>query len=424
MARSRTLSRSSGFSLVELMVALVFTLIMMAGMAAVFKASLSTLFTSGEAASSGRRNRMSLDQLGNDINTAAMYLTNLTAPPVTDASYPPIYIMPNMPMVQVDGTTNLPGNASSLDPTTSDQLVFYVDEALPFEGNLVTGPTSADSANTLVANGTAPAITDFTYFIDCHTAPYANLVVAGQNFIFKDNFEVGSIQSVSLYNSTTVKVVEADADTAGYTGMSGITGQSNGSGLPSKFTHVTGAGVVFVLPAQIVLYQVKMLQLDMNRPNGIPCLVRDQYNYSDVVNAKSFTGPVATVPEQILTENVQAFKVYMSCNSGQTWAGLGLPSTTTGWTGWSTASTGIRALLDTQLAAAGRAGFTTTEGNEQWFRSIPTLVRCDITTRTAAQRTEYYTENDPNNPGNVANPYKNYLQTLVFMPRHSGLPMD
>jgi competence protein ComGC len=423
MAKPRTRTGASGFSLVEMLVALVFTMVMMAGMATVFKASLSTLYTSGEAISSVLRNRMSLDQLGNDINTAEMYLTNLTAAPVTQTYCPPIFILPNMKVVQVDGSTSTP--ASTLDPSYSDQLAFFADIPLPFEGKVYSGTSSPNSANNLVENNAAPdTATDFTYYVDCLTAPYANSVKPGQNFIFKDNFEVGYIGSVSQYNTTVVKVLEAASGTAG------ITGQSNGSGLPLKFQHVPGAGVVFLQPAQIVLYQVKMLALDPNRPAGVPCLVRDQYNYSDVVAASSsatgpsFTGLNVTVPEQIITENVHSFKAYLSCNSGQGWAGLGFANTVTGWAGWSTGATGIRALLDAQLLSGGRAGFATTEGNEQWFRFIPTLVRCDITTRTAAQRTEYYKANDPNNPNNISNPFKNLTQTLVFMPRESGLPMD
>lgn len=423
MASPRTPARARGFSLVEMMVALVFTMLLMAGMASVFKASLSTFFTSGEVTSSARRNRMSLDTLKNDINTAAMYLVNLNTPPTTNSNFPPIYILPNMPIMQTNGTSTPASAANSLDPTTSDQLVFYADEPLPFEGTLASGPsgtTAPRSANTLVQNGLAPSQSDFTYYVDCQNAAYAKLVQAGQNFIFKDNFDVGYIASAPEISDGTssksrVKLVNSAS------GNAAMTGQGNGSGLPSRFQHVEKSGVVFVLPAQLILYQVKMLQLDMdpNKPNGIPCLVRDQYNYNDVVAANGFVGPTPTVPEQIITENVQGFKVYMSCNAGQSWAGLG--STLAGWSGWSGANTGIRALLDAQLATTGRPGYTTTENTEQWFRSIPTLVRCDVTTRTAASRTEYSKTPTSTTP---AAAYKQMTQSLVFVPRHSGLPMD
>jgi Tfp pilus assembly protein PilW len=434
MASPRTPARTKGFSLVEMLVALVFTMVLMAGMASVFKASLTNFFTSGESVSSGRRNRMSLDTLRNDINNAAMYLVNITTAPPTNASYPPIFILPNQPVLQLDGTTNLPPHPDPLDPTTSDQLAFYLDQPLPFEGTLASGTTQL-SANSLVNNaqnapnnpqaGTTTS-DDLTYYIECHTTPYAGLVQTGQTIIFKDNFESStfSVSSPIPATSSQVTVVESSNGTAS------MTGQPGGSGLPSRFQHSIGAQVVFVRSAQMVLYQVKMLQLDMdpNKPNGIPCLVRDQYNYNDVVAAGGFVGPVPTVPEEIIAENVgfrdshgvnYGFKVYMSCNAGASWAGLGL--TQSGWAGWSTAITGIRALLDAQLSTSGRPGYTTTENTEQWFRSIPTLIRCDITTRTATKRSEYSTTPTSANP---TASYKPFTQSLVFEPRHSGLPMD
>ena len=48
-------SAQRGFSLVELLVALVFTMVLMAGMANVYRASLSSFYTSGESISSVRR---------------------------------------------------------------------------------------------------------------------------------------------------------------------------------------------------------------------------------------------------------------------------------------------------------------------------------------------------------------------------------
>ena len=73
--------RVIGFSLVELLVALVFTMVLMAGMANVYKASLSAFYTSGESISSSRRNRMSVDLLVEDLNRAGMFLTDLSVPP-------------------------------------------------------------------------------------------------------------------------------------------------------------------------------------------------------------------------------------------------------------------------------------------------------------------------------------------------------
>jgi len=67
--------------------------------------------------------------------------------------------------------------------------------------------------------------------------------------------------------------------------------------------------------------------------------------------------------------------------------------------------------------SSGRPDHQTTRASEHWFRSIPTLVRVDVSTRTATQRTEY-----SDTPNTLA--YKDLTQSLVFVPRHSGLTMN
>ena len=112
---------------------------------------------------------------------------------------------------------------------------------------------------------------------------------------------------------------------------------------------------------------------------------------------------------------MQGFKAYLSADSGQTWAGLGkgYSGLANGWTN------GIRADLDTQLATAGRADVKTTQGNDFWFRKSPTLVRLDITTRSATKRQEYSGSTDQ-----TLSAYKLITKTLVTVPRHSGLPIN
>ena len=125
----------TGFSLVELLVAVMFVGILMAGMANVFRSSVSTLATSSEGISSGRRNRMSIDLLYDDLNTAALYITDLTAPPSNvSATNPVFYILANMPIGT--GAPGPPKPDPIDDPQTSDELFFYLDQPLPFEGTL------------------------------------------------------------------------------------------------------------------------------------------------------------------------------------------------------------------------------------------------------------------------------------------------
>src|SRR5574344_1325703 len=123
--RSTSPSRSRGFSLVELLVAVLFTGLLMAGMATVFKASLGTFATSSEMLSSSRRNRMSLDMLYDDLNQAGALPTSLMLYPTVDPTIPPFIIRPNQAYTGTDVTNPL-----------TDELCFYYDEILPFAGTL------------------------------------------------------------------------------------------------------------------------------------------------------------------------------------------------------------------------------------------------------------------------------------------------
>lgn len=390
MAKPASFQCADGFSLVEMLVALVFTGILMAGMAAVFKGSLSTFYTSGEQLSSARRNRMSIDLLGDDLNSAAMYLVDLSVPPAVVTTVPPFFILPNMPIT----------GAGASDPQSSDELYFYMDQPLPFEGSL-SGVAPQQTAAELVMAGTAPTAADNTFSIECaDSTAYANQVKKGQVFIFKDSWETAYINAEPTVTGSTVTVVAGADPNALVTG-------TGSAGLPSKAKHLPGSGIVFIQPAQMVRYRIVLLKLDPLNANGIPCLVRDQGTYDG-------TGFKATLPQQVITENVSGFKVYLSTD-GQNWAGLGLPAATTGFSaGW---DQGIRAQVDAQLLNSGRPSYQTTRASEHWFRSIPTLVRVDVSTRTATQRTEY-----SSTPNTLA--YKDLTQSLVFVPRHSGLTLN
>lgn len=394
MARSRSTKASLGFSLVELMVALVFTMVLMAGMSAVFKASLTTFATTGEKLASLRRNRMALDMVYDDLNNAGMYLTDLSNPPAVSSGNEAFYFLPD--------PTKIPGVTQG-----ADELYFYMDEPLPFEGTL--RATQARTASSLVATGAAidPA-KDFTYDIECdQQATNAKLVKKGQVIIFKDFWELGYINNDPSPTGSRVTVtVGADPNAA-------ING-SGLSGLPNKFQHivqsgaVNGTGIVFIRPRQMVRYSIQTLNLDpASKLASTLCLVRDQGTYS----TSGFTpDPVAT-PQQIITENVVGFRVYLSADSGRNW--VGGPD----YTSWAAPSKGVKAALEAQLQNFGRNGYTSIGTNLNWFRSIPVLVRVDVTTRTAVKRSEYSQAGDTLE-------YKQQVKSVVMVPRHFGLALN
>lgn len=392
---------SLGFSLVELLVALVFTMILMAGMAKVFQSSLSNFYTSGEKLSSIRRNRVALDLVYEDLNSAGMALVDITSPIPGSDTNPVFYIIPN---VSVTG-------AGTSDPQLTDELYMAYDQPLPFDGKLKSGggAVSGDTAaSKVLAGGSLTTGTDDAYEIDCNDASYAKSVKAGMSFHIKDDMSRAAYQIKTAAPASNASHVLITVETA-----PSITTQVTGRGDPGTLRstkRIVDSNVVFILPTQMVRYRIAMLKLDPSNANGIPCLVREQGTY---VSSAAFT-PDASLT-QVIAENVAGFKAFLSADSGANWAGLTLDSATTGfaagWTG------GIQADLNTQLGTVARTDYTTTSGNLNWYRDIPVLVRLDITTRTATQRGEY------SSTGNTL-AYKNLTQSVVLVPRHFGLPLS
>jgi len=407
---NRKQAQASGFSLVELMVALVFIGFLMAGMSNVFKSSVTVLSTSSEGLSSVRRNRMSIDLLYDDLNNAGLFLSNLSSPPNNlSAANPSFYIIPN---VAITG-------AAADDPASADQVYFFLDDPLPFEGTLVStgggaaGDSKAFNLDEAVRKSQddptfiAPPATDKLLTIDCKDASYANMVKLGHNVVLKDEFDNYHIVGTPTVSGTTVTVEYGPDPLAASTG-------EGDPGTTHSDKHLPLSDVMFYRPRQMVRYSVVMRLFDPQKATGVPCLVRDQGTYS----AAGFVADASL--EAIVAENVSGFKAYLSADSGQNWAGYG--KTYTGFdNGW---TAGVRSELDTQLSNAGRAGYQTTAGDDNWIRSIPALVRLDITTRTAVKRPENRPVNEP-----LATPlytpfYKEFTQSLVLVPRHFGLPMS
>jgi type II secretory pathway pseudopilin PulG len=399
------LARSRGFSLVELLVAAVFTMILMAGLAVVFRSSLSASYTMGEKISSVRRNRVSMDLLYDDLNRAGMVMVDITSP-LAFGTNPPFYIVPNVPI----------GSTVAGAPERTDILYFAFDQPLPFEGKLKSGGGASSlgaTAPTAVMTGaTLAAGTDNKYEIECFDAAYAAQVSTGMYMQIKDDLSHAALQIQQVDGRTGTRVTVETVTTASVATQ--VTGRGDPGTLRSN-QRIYDSGVVFLQPARQVRYRIAMMNLDPTTADATPCLVREMVAFdasADPSSAGFFTPPLSTT---VIAENVSAFKVYLSANAGAAWAGLGLGTATTGFTnGW---TNGIQATLNSQLADIGRSGYTTTLGDTSWYRNNPLLVRLDITTRTAAQRGEY------SSTGTTA-AYKNLTQTTVLIPRHFGLPLS
>ena len=352
-----------GFSLAELLVALVFTMILMAGMASVFKASLSSFYTSGETLSSQRRNRLAMDLVSDDLNVAGQYLTLEAAPNGITETNPGFIINPNVAFTGTD----IPTAAA-----VSDEMLFYFDDPVPFEGWLTTDLLGTAS---YAASG-APAPIGAEFGIEVPVGEEPGKIRPGMMLVTRGNYEHKGIVTAEINGQVATVTVD------------GLFGEK----------HLANERIVIARPGQYVRYSIQSRNWDPEKPAGVgvPCLIREQGNYP---------GLGAFVPDPTLTtivaENVSRFTVALSVDRGVTW--------TTG-ASWDA----IKTALNAQLATAGTLGSTSVGGDAHWYRSLPVLVRINVTTRTAQARTEF-------SPAGDALAYKEHTQSLVLLPRHFGL---
>ena len=444
----KRLRTPDGFSFIELLVAMVFTAILMAGMAKVFQSSLGTFYTAGEKLSSSRRNRLSLDLLYDDLNAAGMLLVpndiaagTPQSVSVGTSSNPLFMIVPNVAVTIPKADVN---NADL--KVSADQILLYQDDSLPFEGTL---NTNIAGSNGLVAaavgagtTASVPVPTSFDIVFSGATgASQAAQVTAGMVVVFKDSLAARSVGSANPTGATVT--ITPSATTVGSAGT------PTGASVIDPAGHMIGSKVMILRPAQQVRYSIQPQFLDpQDATKAIPCLVREQENYVPagfqsylkVTAGGAAPTPPADYTSIIVAENVTSLKFYLSLNPGDTvdapakvWAGYGFATatkdptidSTTATSVFNTSLLGIGAspsagTVSSQLATYGVPGFTTLSPTTDptWFRDIPVAVRADLTTRTAVARTEY---NQTTSIPTLT--YNTHQETLVLVPRHFGLTL-
>jgi len=361
-SRNRT-SAERGFSLVELLVALVFTGILMAGMATVFKSSINVFSTSGERMGSHRRNRATIDLLSDDLNNAAQFLTQMDSIPAWVSLTQPCFAI-------------TPGTSF----TASDQLVMAYDEVVPCDATATFGNmVNQDQMVSTGALSTALPTLTLT-FADLDQA---KLLKQGQFIIFKDAYEPKVVGNVGTPTSTSV-TVPLDAT------MTDAKGAATGNtGASFSVVHGTTKALI-VNSQQTITYRIETRQLDPENAAGIPCLIRDQNGTTTIV-----------------AENVNRIKVAVSLDQGVSWyPNLGAQEVLD----WS----GITAKINSYLATNGRQNFQTINGLASWVREVPMLVRVDVTTLTSKARSDYSADGQSLQK-------KEMTQSLILMPRYFGL---
>lgn len=418
--RSPRLLAQQGFSLTELLVALVFTGLLMAGLSQVYRSSISSFRQESEKLTSSRRNRIAMEILNDDLGLAGQALSNIVFHTSdVNTSYPLFAVFPDQDPARVADEQR-------------DQLQFFFEEALPFEGRFYSEagkiPVSLQSSNEAIGN---PEVTN-----EIKATALDEVQLNFKNTDFRDRF----VKAVKAYANTTSpinlvakdswRVIEAsgaredskDGTTAYVSVAYRQDRESGGISLAfplgkKEYTHWVGAGsygttdqgaaVTIVRPRLLARYTIEDLAVDPSAATKtVPCLVRTVKPY-DAVDTDPGT-------RTVVAEDVQGLKVSVSVNNGTTWIGGGTDDRVTTASERLAAWNRMKLLIDDAISKIEDPSRAKALSDGSWYRYFPMLLRLDVTTRTANPRA---------NAVNNAPAYIKQRRVLVSMPRYFGMPL-
>lgn len=380
-----------GFSLVEMLVAVMFIGILSAGMLRVYSTSLAGFQRVNDTIASQRRGRWALASLQDDVSSIGYFafipFNQPTGYAVASGSQEPFMILPSPTPVTVTGLNPAsPGGAlltAALVPNP-DELQFVSDLPLAIQGTLGSG-SGAAALNVNLLSGSMS---------DVQPGDVVAILDAG--------FEQIQVASVS---GTTIAVSSAGAALASVS-------QSGGYALsPSMATHATDTPLAFFRPNVVTRYAIQARAWDPSNPAiTVPCLVRQQTTYPAGGTLITWPAPPpaaqpAGFTTDVIAENIEGFTVDLSFDGGTTW----LRKNSLTWD----------AIVGKMAAQSpgGRAVTPRDASNPLWFRNFPCLIRLDVVSRSAAPRAE-----NANVSGQAA--YVRRTQSLMVTPRNFGLPLN
>jgi hypothetical protein len=396
----RLRSSTAGFSLVEMLVAMMFIGILSAGMMRIYSTNLAGFQRVNDNIGSQRRGRWALATLQDDVESIGFFafvgFNNLAAGnfSVASGTQEPFMILPGPTPVLITGPdpNNLGGPLKAANlPTNPDELQYVSDLSLPIQANL---DPNGVSTTTLTLTTTSGSIADLQ----------PGDIVA----IMDGNFE-----QFLVSNTTGTKTVNVDLTGTTLAQTMGGMYQLN---LPGSKTHVGTPPLAFYRPSVVTRYSIQAQSWDPSNPLiTIPCLMRQQTPYPAGGTLVNW----AAVPGTVVAENIEGFHVDLSFNGGNTWR-----TTTDGTFGGTRVPWGdppspcivsnITSALVPAFVATGKPCRDT--ANPLWFRTYPFLIRMDIVSRSAAPRSE-----STNQVGKAD--YVRRTQTLLVSPRNFGFSL-
>ena len=386
---------AQGFSMVEMLIALLFTGFLMAGMAKVFKSSVMTYTAVNETMGTQRTNRWALDQISDDISQAGFVFPERALPNFILAATEPLFsVTPAVTVANVTRISDTNPTGTETETVRTDVLQFFTDVPLAVNGSWASA-TAGNDANP----GGAPTAAPTSVVVTLAQGAATDLR-NGDVMIILDSGETGKWEHPVIASSTGSSSTATIALQTDLVQLANYTSTPINGGI--ALSHLGGVPVFFVRPAQLVRYSVQAIALNPSNASVLlPCLIRQQANYPT-------TGTVnwATAATQIVAENVEGFVVDLSFDGGTTWS-----RPTTGTPTWAA----MQANANTQLTTAGLPGMQsiTDAANPDWYRNINCLIRVDITTRAPIRREEYSATAG-------ARAYRTRTQTLMISPRNFG----
>lgn len=371
-----------GFSLIEMLVAMMFIGILTAGMLRIYAANLTGFQRVNDMIASQRRGRWALASLQDDVSAIGFFafvpFNQPTGYSVASGTQEPFMILPSPTPVLLTGIDPAnPGGAlvTAPLPTNPDELQFVGDFPLSIQATLAGPPTTTS----LVLNPLSGSLADVQ----------PGDVVAILDAAF-EQVQVGSV----IGNTIGVSATGA--------ALAGIT-QAGGYALSPTLnpTHAGGTPVAIFRPNVVTRYSIQARSWDpSNLAITVPCLVRQQAPYTSGGTLIAWAG----VPAEVIAENIDGFTVDLSFDGGATWLRQGAAD----WNGIVANISG--------LAPGGQTVKPRDPMNPLWFRTFPFLLRMDITSRSANPRAE-----NSDIRGQAA--YVRRTQTLMVAPRNFGLPL-
>lgn len=371
---------NSGFSLIELVVAVLFVGLLMAGMLQIFATSIQSFYSQQETLGAQRMSRLAFDQLSDDFQQAGyMYPDRSTPPWMTGTAAQKTFLI----TPDVTFTAKRPDDANPallVDETiTGDEVVFLRDMPLHYTTTLSAdiGPIAGVTATLPIKAD--PAATDPVLQGDI-------AIIWDQKFeFFFVNADLGSGTSVAINPN------------GNFVSNQWLTG-ANGEVFRD---HKKDTLVTFVRPNQVVRYTLQPIALDPSIPKQlVPCLVRQQAPYpTNPATAINWAGVNGTV----LAENVSAFRLDISPDGGSNWTRAAT------WAAWKTA-------LEPKLKAQSMNGFQGMDTNPLWIKFAHMVFRLDINSRTTTRRTDFDQAS-----ATPTRAYRNRQLTMMLTPRNYAL---